>query len=118
MFVGLEASVPAASPDYTYSVLDAFVPLSGDENAQCRCKRGAQVSFVQLFLEKTNQLRLYFKGHPGVSGARGPRGNPGERGPRGSKGERGSFDFLLLLLADLRHDIVHLQNKIFTNGEK
>lgn len=29
--------------DYTYSMLDAFVPLAGDESAQCRCKRGAQV---------------------------------------------------------------------------
>ena len=32
--------------DYTYSMLDAFVPLPGDENAQCRCKRGAQVSYL------------------------------------------------------------------------
>lgn len=32
--------------DYTYSMLDAFVPLAGDESAQCRCKRGAQVIFI------------------------------------------------------------------------
>lgn len=32
-----------SNPDYTYSMLDAFVPLPGDDNAQCRCKRGAQV---------------------------------------------------------------------------
>ncbi|XP_063909807.1 collagen and calcium-binding EGF domain-containing protein 1-like [Zophobas morio] len=84
--------------DYTYSMLDAFVPLPGDENAQCRCKRGAQ-------------------GEPGARGPQGPKGEQGERGLRGPKGERGSFDFLFLLLADVRHDIVHLQNRVYINGE-
>nr|CAI5847421.1 unnamed protein product [Callosobruchus analis] len=85
--------------DYTYSILDAFVPLGEDENVQCRCKRGSQ-------------------GPIGAAGPQGPKGETGERGPKGQKGERGSNDFLLLLLADLRHDIIHLQNKVFLNGEK
>ncbi|KAK5650768.1 hypothetical protein RI129_001797 [Pyrocoelia pectoralis] len=86
-------------PDYTYSMLDAFVPLPGDEMTQCKCKRGAQ-------------------GEHGPPGVRGPKGDLGERGPRGEKGEKGNFDFLLLLLADIRHDIVHLQNRVYANGEK
>lgn len=59
-----------------------------------------------------------YQGEAGAVGSRGPKGDLGERGPRGVKGERGSFDFLLLLLADVRHDIVHLQNKVYANGEK
>ncbi|KAJ8915206.1 hypothetical protein NQ315_015429 [Exocentrus adspersus] len=99
-FPGTEFAPANSNPDYTYSMLDAFVPLPGnDENAQCRCKRGAQ-------------------GEIGAPGSRGPKGEQGERGPKGLKGERGSFDFLLLLLADVRHDIVHLQNKVYTDGEK
>ncbi|KAB0802020.1 hypothetical protein PPYR_04206 [Photinus pyralis] len=90
---------PKVQPDYTYSMLDAFVPLPGDEMTQCKCKRGAQ-------------------GDHGPPGARGPKGDLGERGPRGEKGDKGDFDFLLLLLADIRHDIVHLQNRVYANGEK
>ncbi|CAH1971706.1 unnamed protein product [Acanthoscelides obtectus] len=89
----------SGSVDYTYSVLDAFVPLGDNENVQCKCKRGSQ-------------------GPIGVPGSQGPKGEIGDRGPKGQKGERGSNDFLLLLLADLRHDIVHLQNKVFLNGER
>ncbi|RZC37464.1 collagen and calcium-binding EGF domain-containing protein 1 [Asbolus verrucosus] len=96
--------------DYTYSMLDAFVPLPGDENAQCRCKRGAQKFNFHV-------CTLLSQGEPGAGGPQGPKGEQGERGLRGPKGERGSFDFLLLLLADVRHDIVHLQNRIYTNGE-
>lgn len=93
------STVSQSNIDYTYSMLDAFVPLPGDEATQCKCKRGPH-------------------GEPGPPGVRGPKGDPGERGPRGVKGERGNFDFLLLLLADIRHDIVHLQNKVYANGEK
>ncbi|KAJ8978199.1 hypothetical protein NQ317_013145 [Molorchus minor] len=92
-------TLSSPNTDYKYSMLDAFVSLPGDENTQCRCKRGAQ-------------------GDVGAPGPQGPKGEQGERGVRGPKGERGSFDFLLLLLADVRHDIVHLQNKVFVNGEK
>ncbi|XP_017780601.1 PREDICTED: collagen and calcium-binding EGF domain-containing protein 1-like [Nicrophorus vespilloides] len=100
-FPGPEGSGVAQgnTQDYTYSILDAFVPLPGDENAQCRCKRGAQ-------------------GNTGAPGLRGPQGLQGERGPRGLKGDKGSFDFLLLLMADVRHDIVNLQNKVFESGNK
>ncbi|XP_008200908.1 collagen and calcium-binding EGF domain-containing protein 1 [Tribolium castaneum] len=99
-FPGAESEALSAhtTQDYTYSVLDAFVPLPGDENAQCRCKRGPQ-------------------GEAGPRGPQGPKGEQGEKGPRGPKGERGSFDFLLLLLADVKHDIVHLQNRVYRNGE-
>jgi hypothetical protein len=92
------------------------VPLPGDESAQCRCKRGAQVSYL---LQKFNfhVCTLLSQGEPGAGGPQGPKGEPGERGLRGPKGERGSFDFLLLLLADVRHDIVHLQNRVYINGE-
>ncbi|XP_060525070.1 collagen and calcium-binding EGF domain-containing protein 1-like [Cylas formicarius] len=99
-----EGSSPAVlashtNHDYTYSMLDAYVPLAADDQTQCRCKRGAQ-------------------GETGARGPQGPKGEQGERGPRGPKGERGSLDFLLLLLADVRHDIVHLQKKVYADGEK
>lgn len=57
------------------------------------------------------------QGEAGPPGATGPKGDTGPRGPRGPKGDRGSFDFLLLLLADVRHDIVHMQERVYNNGE-
>uniref|UniRef100_A0A673UGD4 Collagen and calcium binding EGF domains 1 n=1 Tax=Suricata suricatta TaxID=37032 RepID=A0A673UGD4_SURSU len=55
-------------------------------------------------------------------GRRGPVGPPGAPGRDGSKvslmsgsyrGPPGSFDFLLLMLADIRNDIAELQDKVF-----
>ncbi|MBZ3871182.1 Collagen and calcium-binding EGF domain-containing protein 1 [Sciurus carolinensis] len=46
-------------------------------------------------------------------GRRGPVGPPGAPGRDGSKGPPGSFDFLLLMLADIRNDITELQEKVF-----
>ncbi|XP_008561709.1 PREDICTED: collagen and calcium-binding EGF domain-containing protein 1-like [Galeopterus variegatus] len=56
------------------------------------------------------------KAHPGPPGAPGRDGSKGERGapgPRGSPGPPGSFDFLLLMLADIRNDIADLQEQVF-----
>ncbi|RXN15498.1 collagen and calcium-binding EGF domain-containing 1-like protein [Labeo rohita] len=47
------------------------------------------------------------------TGRRGPVGDRGFPGPRGSPGPPGSFDFLLLMMADIRHDIVELQQRVF-----
>ena len=44
-------------------------------------------------------------GPPGAVGATGERGFRGPLGSRGPKGEPGSFDFLMLMVADIRHDI-------------
>ncbi|XP_051532801.1 collagen and calcium-binding EGF domain-containing protein 1-like [Myxocyprinus asiaticus] len=49
-------------------------------------------------------------GAPGKDGMKGERGLPGLSGPPGPPG---SFDFLLLLMADIRHDIAELQHKVF-----
>ncbi|XP_035245830.1 collagen and calcium-binding EGF domain-containing protein 1 [Anguilla anguilla] len=49
-------------------------------------------------------------GAPGKDGMKGERGVPGLTGPPGPPG---SFDFLLLLMADIRNDIAELQNKVF-----
>ncbi|XP_056464177.1 collagen and calcium-binding EGF domain-containing protein 1-like [Gadus chalcogrammus] len=49
-------------------------------------------------------------GAPGNSGLKGERGAPGPRGPPGSPG---SFDFLLLMMADIRNDIIELQEQVF-----
>ncbi|XP_060029939.1 collagen and calcium-binding EGF domain-containing protein 1 isoform X2 [Erinaceus europaeus] len=46
-------------------------------------------------------------------GRRGPVGPPGAPGKDGAKGPPGSFDFLLLMLADIRNDITELQEKVF-----
>jgi len=54
------------------------------------------------------------QGPTGPAGKEGPKGSQGERGPRGAKGKPGSFDFLLLLMADVRHSIRHLQEKVFS----
>lgn len=48
IYAGPEFGPSNSNPDYTYSMLDSFVPLPGDDNTQCRCKRGAQVSYSQL----------------------------------------------------------------------
>ena len=62
----------------------------------CRCKRGPV-------------------GSPGAQGALGPRGPRGETGPVGRKGEPGSFDFFMLMMADLRHDLEQLQARVYPN---
>lgn len=54
----------------------------------------------------------------GAPGSTGAQGLPGERGPRGPKGAQGSFDFLLLVMADLRHDIQQIQHRIFTPNDR
>uniref|UniRef100_A0A8C2GL75 Collagen and calcium binding EGF domains 1 n=1 Tax=Cyprinus carpio TaxID=7962 RepID=A0A8C2GL75_CYPCA len=47
-------------------------------------------------------------------GRRGPVGERGVPGPSGPPGPPGSFDFLLLMMADIRNDIAELQNKVFS----
>ncbi|XP_076144271.1 collagen and calcium-binding EGF domain-containing protein 1-like [Alosa pseudoharengus] len=49
-------------------------------------------------------------GAPGRDGLKGDRGSPGSRGPPGPPG---SFDFLLLMMADIRNDIIELQEQVF-----
>lgn len=84
------------SLDYSYSIVDTYVQLPGEENTQCACKRGPQ-------------------GQIGAAGPQGPKGERGDTGPKGPRGDKWSIDFFLLMLADLRHDIVHLQNKVYVN---
>jgi Collagen triple helix repeat (20 copies). len=60
------------------------------------------------------QTKYYVaQGPSGPPGKEGQKGSQGEQGPRGAKGKPGSFDFLLLLMADIRHSIRHLQDKVF-----
>ncbi|XP_051166293.1 collagen and calcium-binding EGF domain-containing protein 1-like [Leptopilina boulardi] len=82
----------ATENEKTYSILDSFVQTN---SGYCKCQRGPI-------------------GPPGPPGARGQKGDAGEKGARGQKATAGSFDFLLFLLADIRHDIVLLQEKVFT----
>ena len=46
----------------------------------------------------------------GTEGRRGPKGEPGKPG---EKGDPGSFDFLMLMVSDLRHDFD--LSKVFTD---
>ncbi|XP_053172705.1 collagen and calcium-binding EGF domain-containing protein 1-like [Scomber japonicus] len=55
-------------------------------------------------------------GPPGAPGRDGLKGDRGTPGPRGPPGPPGSFDFLLLMMADIRNDIIELQEKVF--GER
>ncbi|XP_058271845.1 collagen and calcium-binding EGF domain-containing protein 1 [Hemibagrus wyckioides] len=52
-------------------------------------------------------------GLPGAPGRDGMKGEKGAPGPSGPPGPPGSFDFLLLLMADIRNDIAELQQKVF-----
>ncbi|XP_015198911.1 collagen and calcium-binding EGF domain-containing protein 1-like isoform X2 [Lepisosteus oculatus] len=52
-------------------------------------------------------------GPPGAPGSNGQKGERGLPGPRGPAGPPGSFDFLLLMMADIRNDIIELQEKVF-----
>ncbi|XP_066458648.1 collagen and calcium-binding EGF domain-containing protein 1 [Eleutherodactylus coqui] len=52
-------------------------------------------------------------GPPGAAGKDGSKGDRGAPGPRGLPGPPGSFDFLLLMMADIRNDIAELQDKVF-----
>ncbi|XP_077479721.1 collagen and calcium-binding EGF domain-containing protein 1 [Stigmatopora argus] len=52
-------------------------------------------------------------GPPGAPGKDGHKGERGAPGPVGPPGLPGSFDFLLLLMADIRNDITELQNKVY-----
>ncbi|XP_048829177.1 collagen and calcium-binding EGF domain-containing protein 1-like isoform X1 [Brienomyrus brachyistius] len=49
-------------------------------------------------------------GAPGRDGQKGDRGSPGPPGPAGPPG---SFDFLLLVMADIRNDLIELQEQVF-----
>ncbi|KAJ3594070.1 hypothetical protein NHX12_006402 [Muraenolepis orangiensis] len=52
-------------------------------------------------------------GSPGAPGNNGLKGERGALGQRGLPGPPGSFDFLLLMMADIRNDIIELQEKVF-----
>ncbi|KAL4717109.1 hypothetical protein ACJJTC_016996 [Scirpophaga incertulas] len=81
---------------HTYRVLDSTAPLEG---GFCRCERGP-------------------RGPAGPPGMEGPKGDAGPRGPRGARGPKGSLDLMLLLLADIRHDIRNLEAKVYKDGEQ
>ncbi|XP_013169624.1 PREDICTED: collagen and calcium-binding EGF domain-containing protein 1-like [Papilio xuthus] len=84
-----------AEGTFTYRVLDSTAPLEG---GYCRCERGP-------------------RGPPGPPGMEGPKGDTGPRGPRGSRGPKGSMDLMLLLIADIRHDIRNLEARVYKEGE-
>ncbi|KAJ8407798.1 hypothetical protein AAFF_G00268420 [Aldrovandia affinis] len=52
-------------------------------------------------------------GPAGAPGRDGQKGDRGSAGPRGPAGPPGSFDFLLLMMADIRNDIIELQERVF-----
>ncbi|CAH0718127.1 unnamed protein product, partial [Brenthis ino] len=85
-----------AEGTYAYRVLDATAPLEG---GYCRCERGP-------------------RGPAGAPGMEGPKGDTGPRGPRGARGPKGSLDLMLLLIADIRHDIHNLEKKVYQEGER
>jgi len=52
-------------------------------------------------------------GSPGAAGQQGPQGPTGPQGMTGQKGQEGSFDFLMVMVADMRHDIESLMERTF-----
>ncbi|CAB3244916.1 unnamed protein product [Arctia plantaginis] len=85
-----------AEGSYAYKVLDSTAPLEG---GYCRCERGP-------------------RGPAGPPGMEGPKGDSGPRGPRGPRGPKGSLDLMLLMIADLRHDIQNIEAKVYKDGER
>ena len=76
-------------------ILDSFKMIKKNGKKHfCKCKRGPV-------------------GLPGAPGIEGPRGPKGDQGVTGLKGEAGSFDFFMLMMADLRHDLEQLQSRVF-----
>ena len=51
-----------------------------------------------------------------ILGTEGRRGPKGESGTPGEKGDPGSFDFLMLMVSDLRHDLEQLKARSDPNG--
>ena len=51
-----------------------------------------------------------------IQGAEGRRGPKGEPGKPGEKGDPGSFDFLMLMVSDLRHDLEQLKLNMNNGG--
>ncbi|XP_021191238.3 collagen and calcium-binding EGF domain-containing protein 1 isoform X1 [Helicoverpa armigera] len=84
-----------AEGTYAYRVLDSTAPLEG---GYCRCERGP-------------------RGPAGPAGMEGPKGDTGPRGPRGPRGPKGSLDLMLLMIADLRHDIQNLEARVYKDNE-
>lgn len=92
----LPADEPLTDEDFPF---DSWTVIHGQGRRKfCRCRRGAV-------------------GPPGAHGKPGTRGLPGLPGVPGEKGDPGSFDFLNLMIADVRHDIQKLQEKVFSPGE-
>ncbi|KAJ8714724.1 hypothetical protein PYW07_002949 [Mythimna separata] len=85
-----------AEGTYAYRVLDSTAPLEG---GYCRCERGP-------------------RGPAGPPGMEGPKGDSGPRGPRGPRGPKGSLDLMLLMIADLRHDIQNIEARVYKDQEK
>ncbi|XP_026326069.1 collagen and calcium-binding EGF domain-containing protein 1-like [Hyposmocoma kahamanoa] len=86
---------PVFSDEVPERMLDSMAPLEG---GFCRCERGP-------------------RGPAGPPGMEGPKGDMGPRGPRGNKGPNESMDLMLLLLADVRHDIRNLEDRVYMKGE-
>ena len=67
---------------------------------------------TRLFSFSVNSSHLIFN----ILGAEGRRGPKGEPGTPGEKGDPGSFDFLMLMVSDLRHDLEQLKSNMNGNG--
>ncbi|XP_049871658.1 collagen and calcium-binding EGF domain-containing protein 1-like isoform X2 [Pectinophora gossypiella] len=78
-----------------YRVMDSTAPLEG---GFCRCERGP-------------------RGPAGPPGMEGPKGDMGPRGPRGQRGPKGSLEVVMLLIADIKHDIQNLEKRVYKDGE-
>ncbi|KAF3849188.1 hypothetical protein F7725_015685 [Dissostichus mawsoni] len=83
-----ESSANTMSVKIYFSIANIFTFLQGENQ-----KAGARIF--------TNPQFIRADGDRGASGPVGPPGPPG------------SFDFLLLLMADIRNDIADLQNKVY-----
>lgn len=61
---------------------------------------------------------MTFQGPAGPPGMEGPKGDTGPRGPRGPRGPKGSLDLMLLMIADLKHDIQNIEARVYKDEER
>lgn len=90
---------------------NVFIPLESSSKASL-------YQFNDYLAFPTDNQGLFsLQGPAGAPGMEGPKGDGGPRGPRGHRGPNGSMDLMLLLLADVRHDIRNLESRVYEKGE-
>ncbi|XP_077989145.1 uncharacterized protein LOC144443513 [Glandiceps talaboti] len=88
----------------------------GEPGSACECEEAAITGTRTANARFGKRGRRGPLGKPGARGTPGMKGDKGETGPRGEKGYPGNLDFVLLIMAGLRRDVLELQGAVFKGG--